>query len=204
MRYILYAMVFLCLSNCSNTQYSKDIPFPDVTKEQDTPFVFKERYQTQDLPLTSMTVIHANDFVNIESSTEYVFWENTSSTVFSVHEGKAKDELPLSANTPSDTPIAKPAMPFLAPDSVKADSQLPPTGASRCVPIFCNSNRCGSIKVCGEQPCEITKSQTYHCDKEKCHLKTDTPMSSSKGEIECSQYPELDLCPNQTACTVKL
>lgn len=72
MRLLLFSLLF-AMSGCVKT-YHRDIPHPLIVKEQDTPFIFKETYQTVGLSATQKKVVHESDFVEIESTEEFVFW----------------------------------------------------------------------------------------------------------------------------------
>ena len=69
---LLIALSAITLGGCAN--HYQDIPHPPITQEQDTPFVFKERYQVTSTELTVARIETQNDFVTIEETDQIVFW----------------------------------------------------------------------------------------------------------------------------------
>lgn len=203
MRRVLFiAIAAIALGGCARGQY-KDLPHPPITQEQDTPFIFKERYQTVDTELTTARINHQSDFVLIESTDEIVFWHPTSSignvtpsviaTIHSESVSSVKDDL---ADTTADTSN---------PDSVGESkpttyAATPVVSTTQCKPVLCDGVVCGDVAVCGDQPCDPSLHDTYACTDDTCNLIVTHPSDIAKGDGQCAGFSQLDTCPIDTEC----
>lgn len=190
------------LSGCANNHY-QDLPHPTITQEQDTPFIFKERYQTIDTELTSVRVEHQSDFVTIESTDEYVFWFPSKSTQVSSEQLNANEKNSDSViNEHSDTTRGLMALEDIILPNHRINQPVTsnPLATSQCKPILCDGSVCGDIAVCGDKPCDVSLHGKYACSSNSCEMIAANPTDVAKGEAECGEFAQLDICPIETAC----
>ena len=174
----------------------KDIPPRPIIEEQDTPFVFQQAYQTEGLYATQVYLENQNDFVEIASSIQYVWWTPfATENVFTVV--KPTDSESTTINNGDSPAMVKnmPATPLIMNEMQNA-----------CAMIYCDGHKetCGAIQTCNGKVCDEKKRNEYSCMNESCsQVKAKTIIEVAKGEIKCSKYPERYICPQSTACKLK-
>lgn len=202
MQKLLIAFIAITLGGCAH-QMKRDLPHPPITQEQDTPFIFKERYQVQNTEVTQVVIDHQSDFVDIESTDEFVFWHRASASVDgqpasikTIH----NQAQPLDGN--SEEPKAKllSTIPAVAPENIHNEPKVTVKELLACKPIMCEGSVCGEIAVCEGKPCDKLLHSKYACNDNACALVVDNPTDSAKGESYCNGFEQLDNCPGQTPC----
>ena len=207
MRYVAYLLIALttALQGCSVLgPRPSDIPQRPIMEEQDTPFVFKQAYQTEGLYSTQIYMAPDNDFVDIAPSVQYVWWSpSASSDVYTP--ARRIDDIEESADEAVEEQGTVAAT---EPDSeINGDDEeeLPVTQitGSRpefdCATIICDprdSGPCGVIQVCNGQVCEAGKRDEYTCLDDACS----EVQAKTKGEVLCHKFPERYMCPQMTTC----
>lgn len=183
-------------AGCNNIH--RDLPYPLITQEQDTPFVFKERYQVEPVSTTHAVIEHQSDFVVIQSTDEFVFWHPKASTTFLDYSTtEAVQEDPVSVNEPSQSFAALPASKEHLETSMTIMTDEP--ASLQCLPVLYKGQDSGSIAVCDGQPCDEMLIEKYTCNERGCELLVTPPFEIAK-DNDCQGFEQLDTCPSKTEC----
>lgn len=198
---LLFIVISLGLQGCSVLKpHVKDLPPRPIMEEQDTPFVFKQGYQTEGLYSTQVLVETPNDFVDIQSSVQYVWWSPSASlNVFA----EIKSEEPPTMPEEAETETKPQALGTQASHEPPVTPINPTTTAFVCAMIMCDGSEtpCGAIELCDGQVCDEDKRSEYDCMNETCsQVHAKTSIEVAKGDIKCPDFPERFMCPQKTEC----
>lgn len=213
MRYVAYLLIALttALQGCSVLgPRPSDIPQRPIMEEQDTPFVFKQAYQTEGLYSTQIYMAPDNDFVDIAPSVQYVWWSPSASSDVFTPARRLDDDTDDTADEVVEEQVTVAAPEPDSESNGDEDEELPVTQitGSRpefdCATIICDqrdSGPCGVIQVCNGQVCEADKRDEYTCLDDACsEVQAKTIIEVAKGEVLCHKFPERYMCPQMTNC----
>lgn len=205
-----------CLQGCTmlRMEYGKqDIPARPIIEEQDTPFVFKQAYQTEGLYATQVYLENQNDFVDIAPSVQYVWWTpSASEDVFAVIEAPAQAQTLEDAVDAQNAPASDKAQDSETEADDKSVKTMPAPPilstqpAYQCAMIYCDGHDtpCGAIRTCDGNVCDAKKRDEYTCLDELCtKVQAKTIIEVAKGEIKCPEFPERYMCSQSTDCKFK-
>lgn len=186
-------------AGCNNMH--RDLPHPLITQEQDTPFIFKERYQVEPVSTTHALIEHQSDFVVIQSTDEFVFWHPKASTAFLVDASTDNtQEAPVSSDEPSKSSSVPESLAPAASSAENLDTSMTDDVESlQCLPVLYEGKDSGAIAVCNGQPCDESLMDKYTCNERGCELLATPPFEVAKSN-DCKGFEQLDTCPSQTEC----
>lgn len=214
LRIISCIAIMSILVGCAHSPTVMEIPAMPITKEPNTPFVFKPHYQAKRVGIDEQKVDHHSDFATIVSEAEYVFAPRKRLVDFRADNAPIDTHLKTdSISMSTDINVVTEQPPAVA--EVDNETQIDPTDASVmnvsykpsnegvCTSIACqDGSECGKIMMCGSQACDSDKRYWYDCTGNECQLTKAAidVMDAAKFTGMCNEFSDLYHCPTKTNC----